>query len=92
MDLSEYIPLIQSYIAGQIPASEFESRYLKLFKEEKRIPPPRIYEILNGLFTDVDAFSADAKLRSQSSLNEEQLLERAKWACQELKIIASEHL
>jgi hypothetical protein len=77
--------LIKSYIDGEITSSQFETAYLKLFKEEKRIPPADIYEILNKLFTDVDAFCADPKLRNAFSLDERQLLECARSAYVQLQ-------
>src|SRR5690349_10907561 len=68
MDVAEYIDLIESYTKGHISPSEFESRFLRMFKEEKRIPPPQVYQILNKLFTDVDAYCSDPALRNQSSI------------------------
>jgi hypothetical protein len=89
MDISEYIKLIESYISGRISPTEFEYKYLKLFKEEKRIPTPAIYEVLNKLFTDVDAFTSDPTLRNQSSIDEKELLRCANQAYQQLKNIGS---
>ena len=85
MDISMYMELVKSYIDGEIPTSQFERTYLELFKEETRIPPADIYEILNKLFTDVDAFCADPNLKNASSLDERQLLECARRAYVQLE-------
>ena len=88
MDTSAYIQLIDSFIAGRISPEEFESKYLKLFKEEKRMPPVQVYEVLNKLFTDVDAYCGDPSLRNQYSLDENELREcasRAYWALKALE-------
>jgi Bacterial self-protective colicin-like immunity len=85
MDISAYITLIESFITERILPVEFESKYLKLFKEEKLIPPAPIYVVLNSLFTDVDAFCSDPALRNQFSIDENELRERARQAYTELK-------
>jgi hypothetical protein len=80
MNVSTYITLIGSFIDGKIQAVEFESKYLKLFKEERQILSTQIYEILNKLFTDVDAFCSDPALQNRYSINESQLRECARQA------------
>jgi hypothetical protein len=84
-DISAYITLIEAFVTERIPSVEFESQYLKLFKEEKRIPPPQVYMVLNNLFTDVDAFCPDPALRNQFSIDEIELRERARRAYGELR-------
>ncbi len=87
MNLSNYIALIDSFLAGRISASDFESRYLKLFKEEREIPPKQVYEVLNKLFSDVDAFCDDPSLRNHYSIDERELRECANRAFQTLKTL-----
>jgi hypothetical protein len=90
MDISSYITLIESYLTRQISPTEFESKYLRLFKDEKRIPPTQIYEALNRLFSEVDAFCSDPSLRNGASIDENELRERANRVYQELKRLAGE--
>jgi hypothetical protein len=90
MDMSSYITLIESYLTRQISSAEFESKYLRLFKNEKRIPPAQIYELLNRLFTDVDAFCSNPSFRNRSSIDENELRECANRAFQELKRLRGE--
>ena len=72
-ELSEYKDLIQLFVNRRISVSEFERTYLRMFKDDPTIRPEREYEILNGRFRDLDAFSAEPELRSAGGLDEEQL-------------------
>ena len=83
--LSEYIELIKLFANRALSASEFEQRYLRMFKEDSTIRPEVEYEVLNGLFSDVDAFSAESELRSKDGLNEEQLRSAAESALATLR-------
>jgi hypothetical protein len=87
MNIVVYITLIDSFVAGRIPPEEFESRYLKLFKEEQQIPPGQVFEVLNRLFTDVDAFCSDPALRNEYSIDESELRDFASRAYRDLKAL-----
>jgi hypothetical protein len=82
--LSGYKDLIQLFISRAISASEFERSYLRMFKDDPTIRPEFEYEILNGLFGEVDAFSPGPALRLEGSLNEEQLRSAAESALKAL--------
>src|SRR5262249_2521414 len=71
--LSEYKDLIRLFVNRLIPVADFERRYLRMFKDDPAIRSENEYEILNRLFGDIDAFSADPELRSERGLDEEQL-------------------
>jgi hypothetical protein len=70
-----YIDLIRAFVEHCITASEFDARYLALFKAViRRFADEEVFETLNGLFADVDAYVADPALRdSEEGLNDEQL-------------------
>ena len=46
--------------------------------------PENIYNVLNNLFIDTDAYCADDELRDEDDLNDDQLLVSAKNALEEL--------
>jgi hypothetical protein len=68
-----YVELIRRFVDGRISASTFESDYLRMFKNEKTFFAPHVFEVLDELFADVDAFCPDPALRSEGDLSEEQL-------------------
>ncbi len=82
--LEQYISLITQFIAGDITVSQFEVSYLKMFKDEARELPEDIFDVLNGLFTDVDAYCGDPELRDDDDLGDEELLSSAKEALKKL--------
>lgn len=83
--LSDYVQLIDSFVHGGISALEFERVYLQMYKEDPTIRPESEYEILDRLFSDVDAFCADSGLRSIDDLDEEQLRAEARTALGRLR-------
>lgn len=82
--LEQYILLITQFIAGDIAASQFEMSYMDMFKNEYREFPEDVYDVLNGLFSDVDAYCGDPELRDDEDLDDEQLLGSAKEALKKL--------
>jgi hypothetical protein len=84
MNLDAYRKLIQSFLSHELSPLEFEAQYLTRFKEEPHIPSPEIYEILNRLFSDVDAFCSDPRLRHSGDLDEAELRQCAERAYAEL--------
>ena len=70
-----YKTLIEKFLSGSIDANTFEYSYLDMFKKERVILPEPVFEILDRLFADVDAFCSDPALRTDSDLNEQQLRE-----------------
>lgn len=82
--LEQYILLITQFVAGDITPSQFEVSYMNLFKNEEKELPEDIYDVLNGLFSDVDAYCGDLELRDDEDLDEEQLLSSAKEALRKL--------
>jgi hypothetical protein len=53
--LGEYQDIINRFVDGQVGVVEFESGYLRVFKQESTIRADAEYEILNDLFHAVDA-------------------------------------
>lgn len=76
--LSKYTRLIRDFIGQRTTAQQFESAFLGMFKSEDVAFDQPVFEILNDLFTDVDAFCGDPALRNVDDLDEDQLREACK--------------
>lgn len=83
--LEQYIALLSSFVADKIDAADFEREYLKLFKEDTTERAEAEFEILDGLFGDVDAFCDDPELRDENDLDEFELKEKSKLALERLQ-------
>jgi hypothetical protein len=75
--LEQYTALIRRFLDEAIDAREFESRFLEKFKNETTILPLDVFEVLDELFADVDAFCPDPELCDDDDLNEQQLRAKA---------------
>jgi Bacterial self-protective colicin-like immunity len=62
---AKYKSLIAQFINRQISAADFESTYLKMFKNEEEIIGGEEFDILEYLFTSADGYVADPELRSR---------------------------
>lgn len=86
--LAGYAELISRFVDGRISAQEFESSYLRMFKNEKTRFPVDVFDLLDGLFADVDEYVADPDLRNDAGgLDDEQLRTRARTAYDRLRSI-----
>jgi len=82
--LEQYILLITQFVTGDITASQFEVSYLEMFKNEAKELPEDTYDVLNSLFSDVDAYCGDPELRDDDDLCDEELMSSAKEALKKL--------
>jgi len=62
----DYERLLNSFLSGEISADGFQRTYLARFKNEKRILDKSLFELLDELFGDVDAFSSDPTLLAEN--------------------------
>jgi hypothetical protein len=79
----EYELLCEKYLAGAMPVEEFQTVYLDRFKNEQRSLDEALYELLEGIFGDVDSFTTDQELLAENSgfyLDELQLREKVRQA------------
>ena len=74
--IRKYLDLMDAMLSGDMTATEFESRYLRTYKEDDALRPYEVFTTLDGLFADVDAFVADPALREEGDFDEDQLRER----------------
>ena len=86
MELDGYIELIRAFVEGRLPVAEFEQRYLRAFKDEPAGMEPRVFAVLNQLFTDVDAYTPGLAEDEEDafSLSEASLRRQAELALAEL--------
>ena len=83
--IGAYAKLIREFLGRTIDALTFEQLYLNMFKNEKSVLPPEVFETLDGLFADVDAFCPDAAIRGEDDLDEQQLRESCRKALKKLE-------
>ena len=78
--LTPYIDLLRSLGLKEISVTDFEKKFLNLYKNDATEWTDSEFAILDELFGAVDAFCADASLRSVDDLDENQLYEAGKIA------------
>jgi len=61
----DYRDLLDRFLEGDMSVSDFQQTYLDKFKNETRVLGSPLFELLDGLFADVDAFCADPKLLAE---------------------------
>lgn len=71
--IQPYVRLIESFANDQIDGEQFEKSFLEMFKNDSSQFNEQEYEILNGLFYDVEDFVADPAIRDEGDLDEQQL-------------------
>lgn len=84
---AEYGDILNHFLEGTISAEEFQRAYLRQFKNEKRHLSEPLFELLDGLFGDVDAFTADPQLLAENPsfyIDESALRQRTAQALQRL--------
>jgi hypothetical protein len=79
--LAGYEPIIRPFICGDLSASDFESDFLSYFKHDWQQVVSEEFEVLDGLFADVDEYVADPRLRAAGGgLDDYELRSRARRA------------
>jgi|LZQP01.1.fsa_nt_gb hypothetical protein len=83
----DYVRIMQDFLQQIMPASEFVTRYLAMFKNEIRDLDEDEFEILDEVFGDVDSYTIDADLLAEDPcfyLNDRQLREKVAVAIKKL--------
>jgi len=60
--IQSYTRLITEFVDGKLDAAAFSGRYLDTFKRETVTLPEQVFDVLDGLFGDADAFTDDRDL------------------------------
>jgi hypothetical protein len=77
--LETYRDLIHRFVTGEVSADEFEADYLARFKGDPNQVIGEEFDILDGLFADVDDYLSDPTLRaSAGGISGEELRARAR--------------
>jgi len=87
--ITEYLSLINLFIAGRLPAAEFQSTFLRLFKSDPNLWEGETYHILESIFEEVESFESDRSIRSEHYIGEDQLRNTLKMALQKLQALLS---
>lgn len=74
--LGPYATLIEAFLRRRISAVDFEATYLRAFKDDGTNWPDTVYQILNEVFLDVDAFYPDATIQGEFVIDEAELRRR----------------
>ncbi len=80
-----YLALIAAFVNAQLTADQFQSIYLTLFKYDPGGRPEAIYDVLDALFGDVDAYTAVEDADEPSWIDEAELRARARIALAKLE-------
>jgi hypothetical protein len=83
-EVIKYVNLLEKLLTDEIDAGTFERLYLSMFKNNGIFLPDDAFQVLDGLFGDVDAFCAYPELRGDDNLNEDQLRDRCGQALKKL--------
>ena len=82
LQLEPYLELLASFLTGSVDIPAFEGRYLDLFKRDEVIRPDEVFEVLDALFSDVDAYSPEPV---DDEIGEERLRQSASQAYDRLR-------
>ena len=93
MTAKKYQFLLESFLDEKLSVSDFETRYLAVFKAEPQGMSPDIFKILDQLFADVDAYSPYCSPDQENSfrISEASLRKRASLALKELEKLLAKH-
>lgn len=92
----DYLELLKAFLAGSMTAKMFQRAYLDKFKIENRPMEEGLFDVLDELFGDIDAFCLDPALLAELTetkpgwyLDEKALRERVEEAVSRIVGIAS---
>lgn len=87
IDLASYAALIESFLNMHLPLPTFRKEYMTHFLSESTPMTNDAYDILNGLFLDLEAYAEDPDLREddEATFDEAALRDRAGQALNALR-------
>jgi hypothetical protein len=93
VDLVQYVILIRAFLEGRLTGQEFQMLYFAVFKSDNKHRPPEIFDILDGLFADIDDYCSDDAVRQRvGGIDEEELRARTRTAEARLADVATGHV
>jgi hypothetical protein len=92
VDLVQYVILIRAFLEGRLTGQEFQVLYFAIFKSDDKHRPSEIFNILDGLFVEIDDFCPDEAIRHQvGGIDERELRARVRTAEAHLADVAIEY-
>lgn len=76
--IGKYSSLIRRYTAGELSAEEFSNTYMDAFMDEDAEYDDEVYDALQSLFEDADAYCDDPDLRDEWDIGEAELSKSAR--------------
>lgn len=87
--VAPYAVLLRLFVDQLVSGEEFEVLFLPLYKQDPTQWPPDIFDVLDGLFADVDDFCSDERLRAEvGGIDQSELRRRAAAAFDRLSALA----
>jgi self-protective colicin-like immunity protein len=92
VDLVQYVILIRAFLEGRLTGQEFQMLYFAVFKSDSKRRPTEIFNILDGLFTEIDDYCSDDAVRQRvGGIDEQELRARTRNVEARLADVAREH-
>ncbi len=79
--LGPYRQLLEGLVSETMTADEFETEFLRAYKDDPRACSDEVFDIIDGFFFEVDRYVGDPELRSRSTsdaIGPDELRERAR--------------
>jgi hypothetical protein len=71
--LDDLLPLVRSFVTGQLDATEFAHQYMRTFKDT-RVGNQQAFGVLDQLFVDADEYYDDPEATTEQRTADAQLL------------------
>ena len=84
-DARRYLEMGAAFVDGRMSGEVFEQRFLAIYMIDESPVPDPVFNILDGVFADVDDYTTDPELRARvGGLDDEELRERVRAAMHRL--------
>ncbi len=87
-EFEPYLSLLSKFKQNEISIGEFESEYLTAFKNDLRDFSEEAFDVLNDMFTELDAYDAE-ELRIIGGIDEKAVREKATLCVDRISEISS---
>lgn len=85
--LVPYMRIITSFVDGVIGADQFERSYLTLYKTDPTPWSPDVFNVLDGLFAEVDDYTPHPELRGAGDPDADDLRRQAAGRLEQLRAL-----
>ncbi len=82
-----YEHLMDKFMSGSLPTKAFERAYIDTFTDDSTIWPEELYQILNEVFLDVDAYFPDPSFWNDLIIGEDELRRRVARSLEALRSV-----